>query len=157
MDKKTIHNLIGDAIYKVTNEQPLSQTKEIKLLGSNKNDCLILVEYPESEYAPENLLDFLRKIAGALKLNFDETALVNNAGLENSSLTVLERYITFNKVICFGIHPKKLSLHINVQPYTLHKFKEKQFVFSEKLEAIHQDTMKKGQLWNALQHMFELK
>lgn len=129
-------------------KQALAQAK-----GLNERSILVVVA-GKREQMPD-LLDFLRKITTAAKIDLDkDTACLWVTSQQKIGWSSLSQNIHIQQALIFGKTPAELGLHLQVQLYKPFKFQGIQFIFADALSEIEQDPLKKKALWTALQSAF---
>jgi DNA polymerase III psi subunit len=112
--------------------------------GQNRSQVLIVAD--SFEEAEKN---FLSKILQAVKLSFEDVAVVESAKLaEFSQLKSIESRV----LISFGVQQEKF-LH-NFPAYSIQKKAGKQIMLADSLSVLVNDTKKKALLWANLQKVF---
>lgn len=128
----------------------------INMLGENKKGVLILVNYNEVVFLPEDELNFLIGILSACKLSMQDAGIVNID--KNNSLTyeTLENEITCNQIFMFGVSPQAIQLPLTFPFYQIQQYNNHTYLAAPDLTALLNDKVEKGKLWNSLKQIFSL-
>ena len=122
--------------------------------GSNQKKLLIVLKKLSSD-KKEELLDLLSKILKAVHYDLDQDALlIELTDEEGFSFVRFQTKTKIEKMIVFGINPKKCGLNFSAKLYEEKKFQDWSFLFANDLQEIAADKNKKGLLWNSLKTMF---
>lgn len=135
---------------------PSGKSPEGEIVGENRRQILILVDYPS-----EKILDeFLEKIFSALEVNTaTDVMLVHKQASEAFGFHELDKTGNFRQVISFGVPFAELGLRFRHQPYQPVFLGDKGFLLADSLPLIHAQRIKGVKeksllLWNALKHLF---
>jgi len=150
----------GFLMESLINEKPLepagNHDSELKWLGENRKNILIIARYSEAVYIPDNELSFLTGILGACKLSLADVSIIN---LNNHSGLLYKGLLTQLKsktIILFGVEPTELGLPINFPHFQVQTFDNCTFLFSPMLKDLENDKMLKSKLWFCLKKIFNL-
>jgi hypothetical protein len=129
------------------------QVFDVKFYGGNKQKILILVEDVEAEFIGEKDKEFLGKVLGAIKLTYNDVALVNT--FKNSSLSFQDylNQIDFTKLILFGKEPVGLT-DSGILKYKISTKGDVEILHADILSEIQDDKNKKVKLWEELKKFF---
>ena len=107
------------------------------------------------EIEDQTLLDFLKKIMDAVKVDLEGSAnlLLHTSESPQSTLWAFQQK-TASIVLLFGVLPSDVGLHISMQPYQIQEFKNTKVLWAENLLSISENIDKKKSLWAALQELF---
>ncbi|MES1221010.1 MAG: hypothetical protein ABUT20_36255 [Bacteroidota bacterium] len=131
-------------------------TNEIKWLGENRKNILIVLKYTDAVHIPDEELNFLTGILGACKLSIADVALLNlnnNAGL---SYAQIQSKLKSKIIFLFGIEPTEFGLPINFPHFQIQSFSNSTFLFSPVLKELESDKVLKSKLWVCLKKIFSL-
>jgi hypothetical protein len=133
-------------------EELVNEPSPVKYLGSNNKGILILVHDPDSEFLNEKDLGFLmRIIESGLKYSKTDIAIVNCVRFPYWQIF---DEIHHSFLIAFGNHQTD-ALQGKSKYQVLDNDGIKVLV-ADALGLMAEDKEKKGQLWKALQRMFDL-
>jgi len=133
----------------------LPNTKQALERAKGLNERSILVVMVGIEEQLPDLLNFLRKITTAAKINLDkDTAYLTLTPKHKIGWTGISQNINPKQALIFGKTPAELGLHLQVTPYQPFEFQGVQFIFADALSEIEQDQEKKKALWSVLQSVF---
>ncbi|WP_423737558.1 hypothetical protein [Chitinophaga caseinilytica] len=126
---------------------------EIKYLGENQKNILLLIQNESEAYLSEETFNLLANILNACKLGMQDVALVNAANYPGLRLQDYLQQIPARQVIYFAIDPAKLGLP-PAQPYQTGSFTGIPVLYSDDLQLIATDKALKGRLWMGLKQLF---
>ncbi|MEN0045817.1 MAG: hypothetical protein AAF806_02025 [Bacteroidota bacterium] len=124
----------------------LPETESLAEIDKNYTIAILVNtdEYDESNQ------ELLKKIIGAMKLNFEQEVFVYK----------LEEYenIDFNSINCktllsFDVSMKRAGVHYRMPKYQLLHYNNAQFLLADSLPKIAVDKNLKGALWNVLKNI----
>jgi hypothetical protein len=127
-----------------------------KSLGENKKKVLILVNYQDSVYLPDNDLELLTGILGACKLSMADVAIVNHNNCPDATYKELVTFFKSKIVLLFAIEPASFGLPMNFPHFQIQPFAENSFLFSPSLKELENDKVLKSKLWVCLKRLFNL-
>jgi hypothetical protein len=162
MNKAFFQSLFPEGIYvipeevKQTMREDVDKTPdfELKYLGENKQKILILVEDPEAEFINERDKEFLSKVLGAVKLTFNDVALLNTYNNSDLTYSYLSDKINFRKLIIFGKEPNDLD-DSSLVKYKIAIKIDVEILHADMLAEIQDDKNKKIKLWEELKKLFQ--
>ena len=133
-----------------------SQQNNLRFLGKNSKNILIIVNDKESVFLPENLFDFLLGILTACKLSMNDVVLLNTD--KNPGVTYNELVNNFQPVIIilFGVDPAILNFPLVFPFFQLQKYNQQVCLNAPSLEILSSEKSQKIQLWNCLKKLFNL-
>ncbi len=145
----SIHHFFTDPIF--VTPQPESFLEDA--VGNNQKKVLVICQDPKQQ---TELLDFLKKILGAIDLDIDnDISLLKAKKGSLYSFIGARNKIAFDKMLVFGLPAADLGLNIKAQPYKIINIENCQLLFSDGLAAITSDKKLKGALWSSLQLLFK--
>ena len=127
-----------------------------KSLGENKKKVLILVNYQDSVYLPDNDLELLTGILGACKLSMADVAIVNHNNCPDATYKELVTFYKSKIVLLFAIEPASFGLPMSFPHFQIQPFAENSFLFSPSLIELENDKVLKSKLWVCLKRLFNL-
>jgi hypothetical protein len=140
-----------------------AEKKEIKeqsslqaYLGNNKKQVVVIVNYNDAVFLPDDKLAFLTTVLTACKLNLDDIAIVNFNNCAGKSYKDIFKEIPAKSALLFGIFPETLSLPVNFPFFQVQHFDSINYLSSPPLDEIEKDQTLKGQLWTSLRKIFNL-
>ena len=151
-DKKFYPDTISET--KITPDQ--KENSAWKYLGENKKNILIIVNYPDAVYLPDDDLIFLTGILGACKLGIGDVAIVNFNNHSEASYKELIGYFKSKYVFLFGVEPAAFDLPISFPHFQLQSFDNHSFLFSPALKELENDKLLKSKLWVCLKKALAL-
>jgi hypothetical protein len=128
-----------------------------KILGNNKKQITVVVNYPQDVFVADGDLAFLTKMLDACKLNMADVAIVNHAtaavNIEKVKTQLQPKY-----VLLFGVEPDVIHLPINFPSFKEQPYAGTTYLFTPALSQLNGDTdIAKGlkkKLWECLKRMF---
>jgi len=159
MSLNNIHlesNLLADLYKDVlvqTETRPVSQPKEVKYLGNNQKNVLVIVSHHSVPFLPDVELNFLTNVLAACKLSIADIGIVNNYNVEP---TVLLNVINTEakNVLLFGVEPLSIGLPISFPTFQLQQFNSRTYLYAPALSQIENDKALKSRLWASLKNLF---
>ncbi len=146
----------GKKIKKQIEPAEIKEIGSIHLLGNNKKQIVVIVNYKDAVYLPDDRLAFLTSILTACKLNLDDIALINFSGLPEMGYKDFLKTVPSKSVLFFGVEPKVLSLPLNFPNFQVQPFDGINYLTSPSLDEIEKDKSKKEKLWLSLKKIFNL-
>ncbi len=130
------------------------RSTEIDAPGNSQPSCVVL----NSGLLPEDgpAYQFLGKILRAVDVSLEKDTLL----LQIETQEKAPQFIQFKSdispcpVLCFGIRPEVLNLHMNPLPFLAFRFLEFDWIFSDSLDVLEKDVKKKKLLWDAMKVLF---
>lgn len=131
---------------------PLSLNEEIPFKGNLNSSILVIIQ----ENCTPEVKDYLGKILSSVNLdsNKDVTIIQLNT---HSNLRLSK--LPYEKILVFGISPKRLGFFIQPELYDIVKIGSQKLIFSNDLNDIFLEKVKKERkmaslLWNSLKELF---
>jgi hypothetical protein len=125
-----------------------------KHLGENQKNILIVVDYTDAVYLPDEELSFLTGMLTACKLSLADVAIVNRNNCKEISYKELMANFKSKIVFLFGVDPVSFGLPVNFPHFQVQSFANATFLFSPALEEPKNDKLLKSKLWVCLRHIF---
>jgi hypothetical protein len=129
---------------------------EIQFLGENKKNILILVNYENISYLPDEELNFLNTMLSACKLNLGDVAIVNLNKIPNPSYKEILNTLNGNILLLFGADPAILNLPVSFPHFQVQSFSSYTFLYTPSLDEIRNDKILKSKLWVCLRRIFNV-
>lgn len=126
---------------------------EIKYLGENQKNILLLIQNEREAYLSEESFNLLTNILNACKLGMQDVALINTANYPGARLQDFLAAVPSRQVIHFAIDPSALGLPPS-QTYQVSSFNGLPVLYSDDLQLIATDKALKGRLWMGLKQLF---
>lgn len=138
----------------------VAQTPDnLRFLGKNGRKICFIVHNPETEFLPENQLEFLSKILAACHCSLNDIALLNAAG-GPPSLQAIKTQLNPEMLFLCGVPPGSLNLPETLQPFSLQNIQGISVLTLPSLSVLSLQTAEAGllkkKLWSCLQKMFGL-
>lgn len=131
----------------------LSASDQIDSISSNSFKVMVVLEAKEDN----DLLDgLLKKILSAINIDLSKDVCLVKAPDQIHHLNILKsiKDLGINKVLCFGLQPKDLTLNFSTTYYKPMHVGDLTFLFSDALSILNQDPARKKALWVNLQEIF---
>ena len=147
-----------------TNETPVTAnpvttatevTEQLKFLGENQKKVLIVVEYTDAVYMPDEELIFLTNMLTACKLSLADVAIVNRNNNEIRYKELLERFKS-RIVFLFGVDPVSFGLPVSFPHFQVQPVANATFLFTPSLMDCQKDDLLKSKLWVCLRRIFAI-
>ena len=136
-----------------TSTTSVSETTQLKYLGNNHKNILVIVSHPTVPFLPDEELSFLTNVLAACKLSMADIGIINNHGAEQSDLQNLI-HSEAKQVLLFGVEPLVIGLPINFPSFQLQPFNNRTYLYAPALSQIEDDKTLKARLWSALKVLF---
>ncbi len=150
-------HVIADLYSKVLverNATSMPVNSDLKYLGKNSRNILIVVNDNNAVYLPEKQLDFLTKVLSACKLGLADVAIVNqSSATPDSSIT---KHLNSKQVLLFGVQPLEFGLPVNFPAFQVQPFDGSIYLFAPPLNEIEANAELKKKLWSSLQRIFSI-
>lgn len=140
---------------------PLEDVNDILNHCKGRNQKKLLVVFDAKDNQPKKV-EFLKKILGAAKFNFeDDILLLSITNKKPFSFIALKTKIMdslgdIDNFLAFGFSPDFFGLNIDGQKYEPIHFYNCGFLFSDSLSNLENDKKLKGALWQGMQKLFSL-
>jgi hypothetical protein len=138
-----------------TGSVPTSEKTDVRFLGSNHKNIVVIVRHEDVPVLPDEELNFLTSILAACKLGLIDIALVNAASTNENGLQSLITDAA-KSVLLFGTDPLSIGLPINFPPFQLQQFDQRTYLYSPSLRELEQDKGLKSKLWTSLKNLFSI-
>lgn len=120
-------------------------------VGNRSADILVIVNHDIDDLnSNENVL--MNKILEAVGLSIEKVLIVSKPKI---SINLIWRYLKINKCLLFGIKPKNVGLHIDINNYLPTNFNDKILLLSASIEVLQKHPENKKLLWKELQNIFK--
>ncbi|MEI9808303.1 MAG: hypothetical protein WDO16_10775 [Bacteroidota bacterium] len=125
-----------------------------KYLGENQKNILIVVDYPDAVYLPDEELHFLTNMLTACKLSLADVAIVNRNS--HKEINYKESLAKFRSriVFLFGVGPVSFGLPVDFPHFQVQSFAGTTFLYAPSLEERKKDELLKSKLWVCLRKIF---
>lgn len=124
-------------------------------VGKNQVENLILYQPASGEDLTEEFRVTLDKIISVIPNQPGNSANLNFSPLNSTDFQSLHKLYGFKNLICFGIKPSHIGMHVQYDYYRHITINDILILFSEAVE--HLDKAKKTKLWSGIQKMYGLK
>lgn len=129
---------------------------ELKSLGENRKNILVLVNYSNAVHIPDEQLDFLTSMLSACKLNLGDVAVFNENNKPGIGYKELLNFYQSTVVLLFGPDPLSLGLPVSFPEFQIQPFNNTLFLFAPPLEIMENDKVLKSKLWVCLRKIFNI-
>jgi hypothetical protein len=155
-------NKVTPETKKISTGEPLENSdteknqlnKEWKYLGQYKKNILLIVNYENATYLPDEPLNFLTSVLGACKLSLGDIAILNIAHTPSNLYKNIQEKFKSTHIILFGITPTGFEMPVNFPEFQVQPFNNCTFLHTPVLEQIETDKVLKSKLWVSLRKMF---
>ena len=128
----------------------------IQFLGENKKNILVLVNYKNMSYLPDEELTFLTNMLTACKLNLADVAIINLDKMPGASYKEIFSKINGSIILLFGIDPSTLNMPVSFPHFQVQAFNNYTFLYTPSLGEIGADKILKSKLWVCLRRIFNV-
>ena len=146
-------SLVEDQTKAIPNKLTTNPTEGLKFLGENRKNVLVLTNYEDAVFLPDEQLNFLTNILKACKINLGDVAIINIYNKE-ANYQDLKKLVNQQKALLFSIQPKQIGLPVEFPPFQVQSFDGCQYLVSPSLHELENDLALKGKLWTSLQRLF---
>lgn len=128
--------------------------KNIKFLGTNRKNILILVSKENFAFIEEEELSFLSAILTACKLSVADVAIVNLKTTGIDDYRFFLRELNSKIVLLFDVDSHSIDLPFNFPHFQIQQFDQCTYLAAPALNTIEKEKSLKAQLWNCLKNIF---
>jgi len=148
-------NVLADLYKNSLIETNATGVKQVKYLGDNQKNILVIVSHHSAPFLTDPELNFLTAVLGACKLSIADIGIINRSHCE---VTDLQNIINTEgrNVLLFGTEPLSIGLPINFPAFQLQAFNNRTYLHAPSLSQIESDKALKARLWNSLKAMFRI-
>jgi len=140
----------------VSLKKPERSSNKWKYLGENRKNILLVVNYNNTVYLPDEELSFLTNILGACKLSLADVAIVNKNNYEEVNYKELIAQFSSRIIFLFDVDPVSFGLPVTFPHFQLQPFANATFLFTPSLFDCNSDPLLKSKLWVCLRRLFNI-
>lgn len=129
---------------------------QIKYLGKNGKNILVLVNEKDHIFLGDNDLSFLMNVLSACGINMTDAALVNIFTDSNINNETLASQFAPAIVLFIGTEPQAIGFPIQIPMYQVQSYNKQQYLCTPSLQKLAGDKEEKKLLWNALKKIFSI-
>jgi hypothetical protein len=126
-----------------------------KIDFENKEGKHLLVFVKNTDYQDTQSQKTLQAIIKAIGLDMDKDVIVHIMQ-ENKRSILSDKVQGIKNILCFGINPKDLGIHLNAKLYKIFMFETFNLSIAHKLSDVANDQKNKQILWKVLQTQFSI-
>ncbi|MBC7946938.1 MAG: hypothetical protein H7Y42_03595 [Chitinophagaceae bacterium] len=130
------------------------ENRKFRFLGENRKQILVMVDYSDAVFLPEEELAFLTTMLSACKLDLGDIAIVNRHQHPDGNYKQLLSTLNSKIIFLFGVPPLSFGLPIDFPHYQVQNFSNATFLYSPRLEETKDDGILKSKLWVSLRRIF---
>lgn len=148
---------LGDtAVEPTTQKLALSPEDKLmkKALGDNRRQILIIVDYNDVVYIPDDVLNFLTGMLTACKLSLADVSIYNRHANPDAGYAELISVFRSKTVLLFGITPPSIGLPLDFPQFQVQSFSGVTYLYSASLDEVKADGLLKSKLWVCLRRIF---
>jgi hypothetical protein len=138
-----------------TSATAVPENMQLKYLGNNRKNVIVLVSHASVPFLPDEELNFLTNVLAACKLSVADIGIINVHGMEQTNLQVVIDDEA-KMVLLFGVEPLGIGLPINFPAFQLQGFNGRTYLQAPALSLIADDKALKTRLWNSLKALFNI-
>jgi hypothetical protein len=138
------------------NTTKTAQKSNLKYLGKNEQNILLLVNDGEHKFLGDEELTLLLNILGACNINMQHVALVNAAHYTAISSEEIEEVFAPKFLLFFGTEPQQFEYPLQIPMYKIQAYNSKKFLTAPDLNTLQQNKEEKKKLWLALKELFAI-
>jgi len=128
---------------------------EIKFLGENQKNIVLLIQNENEAYLNDELFNLLTNILNACKLGMQDIAVVNISQYAAMPFTAWQSAVAMKQTVLFGISPSSMGME-DFPPYQIIQVSGCQLLYSNSLQDISQDKTLKAKLWGGLKQLLNV-
>lgn len=147
-------SLVGTNDVAPKTDTPVVNDRKQKYLGENQKNILIIVDYDNAVYMPDDELSFLTNMLTACKLSLADVAIVNRNTYKKIDYQEAITKFRSRIVFLFGIDPVSFGLPVDFPHFQVQSFAGTTFLFTPPLEERKKDELLKSKLWVCLRRIF---
>ncbi len=129
-------------------------TTDIKFLGANEKNILILVYEKTQLFLGDADLSFLMNILSACSITMKDIALVNCNTADEAFYEKLIKAFAPDVVLFLGTLPQELGFPVQIPNYQVQQYNNQQYLCAPALQILAGDKEQKKQLWLSLKKIF---
>lgn len=129
---------------------------DIRFLGENRRQILIVVDVTDAVFLPDEDLGFLTNMLTACKLSLADVAIINYRHHQATAYRALVSEFNSAVVLLFGISPVDFGLPINFPEFQVQTHQQCRYLFAPRLGEISGDNLLKSKLWVCLRQLFQI-
>lgn len=154
LESSMLADLYKDSLVE-TGTTAVPETKQLKYLGNNRKNIIVIVSHQSVPFLPDGELSFLTNVLAACKLSIADIAIIN---IQNVEQTDLQNIIHSEAkiVLLFGVEPLEIGLPINFPAFQLQGFNNRTYLHAPVLSQIENDKGLKSGLWTSLKTLLEI-
>jgi hypothetical protein len=126
----------------------------IKYLGKNAKNILIIVHEKEHAFLGDDELSFLMDILNACNVSMQDVALVNANNNDDVVYENLNAQFEPNIVLFLGTEPQLLNFPVQIPQYKIQAYNNQQYLCAPALQKLASDKEEKKKLWLVLKVLF---
>jgi hypothetical protein len=127
-----------------------------KYLGENQKKILIVVDYSDAVYMPDEELTFLTHMLTACKLSLADVAIINRNNYNEISYKELLAKFTSRIIFLFGVDPVTFGLPVSFPHFQVQPVAHATFLYAPALIDCKKDELVKSKLWVSLRRIFAI-
>ena len=131
-----------------------SEAPEIKFLGENKKQILVVANYTDAVHLTDEDLSLLIAMLTACKLTLADVAIVNLNNITGKDGKELVKQFTSRVVFLFGVDPVSFGLPMSFPEFQLQAFSGATYLFAPPLNEYNDNPALKRKLWESLKRLF---
>ena len=128
-------NVLADLYKNSLIETNATEVKQVKYLGDNQKNILVIVSHHSVPFLTDQELNFLTTVLGACILSIADIGIINRSHCE---VTDLQNMINTEgrNVLLFGTEPLSIGLPINFPAFQLQAFNNRTYLHAPVLSQI---------------------
>jgi hypothetical protein len=126
----------------------------IKFLGKNAKNILIIVDEKEHAFLGDDELSFLMNILNACTVSMQDVALVNASNSDDVVYENLNAQFEPRIVLFLGTEPQLLNFPVQIPQYKIQAYNNQQYLCAPSLQKLSSDKEEKKKLWMVLKVLF---
>jgi len=155
-DEKILPAIVTGEADKLSDEPVRPVLQRVEFLGENKKNILVLVNYENIRFLPDEELSFLTGMLSACKLTLADVAIVNFKNTSARSYKEFKTELNSQIFLLFGTTPESISMPVSFPHFQVQSFNNNTFLSAPSLVDIQNDKILKSKLWVCLRRIFNV-
>ena len=155
-DEKILPAIVTGEADKLSDEPVRPVLQRVEFLGENKKNILVLVNYENIRFLPDEELSFLTGMLSACKLTLADVAIVNFKNTSARSYKEFKTELNSQIFFLFGTTPESISMPVSFPHFQVQSFNNNTFLSAPSLVDIQNDKILESKLWVCLRRIFNV-
>ncbi len=157
--KEEVVNTNAESLPSDSEDVAINYTHNIKYLGQNQKNIIVIVNDPEAAVINDSDLAFLTNVLKACSLSMSDIAIINTHDQE-ISFSVIKEQLDAEKLLLFDVEPASINLPFSIPFFQVQKYAGSTIISAPAFAIINQPMQQsrllKSQLWVSLKLLFNI-